>query len=158
MQVMEEYDSEECSIDSEEEELGSEGDCYEADFVVPDNVVIYASGKIIRDDDDEQGPFGKPSKNQPDSIIETQDGQIITISWHVHKEDISSDEDYIQEMSNEDDDDDDEDYVQEMSIEDDEKQIPSNEERIVRPRRQTVLYQPPLPETKKSKTENKKKK
>lgn len=88
MEVMEEYDSEEASIHTEEEDssdLGSEGDRYEPDFVLPDNVVIYESGKIVdmrRESDEFHRPFGKPPRNQPDSIIETADGQIVTISWY----------------------------------------------------------------------------
>lgn len=87
MQVMEEYDSEEQSIhtsdDEEEEAEGSEADCYEPDFVVPDNVIVYEDGQIVDLGNEmaTMNPFGKTPKGQKDSIIKTSDGQIITITW-----------------------------------------------------------------------------
>lgn len=93
MQVQEDYDSEEQSIhtsdDEDEDEMGSEGDRYEADFVVPDGVIVYESGTIVdtrlnglRDSLENMNPFGKAPRNQPDSIITTGDGQVITVSWN----------------------------------------------------------------------------
>jgi len=87
MEVMEQYDSEEESIDSDEE-MGSEGDCYEEDFAVPDGVVIYEDGTVVdeRDEDDfVPNEFAPVHPKQKDSIIMTVDGQPISISWRHEK-------------------------------------------------------------------------
>jgi len=154
MQVMEEYDSEECSIHTEDdhsgsdddEELGSEGDRYESDFVVPDDVVIYASGKIVRLADAGRNPFGKPPRGQPDSVIVTQDGQKITISWNDKEQSTNNSDNDQRYMS--DDDDGDEDYIQETSedSDQDDEECPEPVSTGRRPAvRGKVLYQPPPP-------------
>lgn len=94
MEVMEQYDSEEESIDSEED-FGSEADCYEEDFAVPDGVVVYEDGTIVdeRDEDDfVPNGYGRSNPKQKDSIITTNDGQTIKISW-MHPKTVARDND-----------------------------------------------------------------
>ena len=108
MQVMEEYDSEEHSIhtsdDEDEENMGSEGDRYEPDFVLPDNVVVYEDGKIVdlRNSFDCMNPFGKAPRGQLNSTITTEDGQVISISWttsfHTEQEGDAPQEDNSEDM------------------------------------------------------------
>ena len=88
MQVMEEYDSEDQSIhtsdeEEDEEAEGSEADKYENDFVLPDHVIVYEDGQVVElcDSVGTLNPFGKPPKGQPDSTITTADGNVITVSW-----------------------------------------------------------------------------
>jgi len=110
MEVMEQYDSEECSIHTDDEEEGEDSeelDQYEPDFVLPDNVILYENGTVVdmRSSDD-PAPFRRPPRGQPDSIIETEDGQIITISWYLDDDDQSSelttsDEEYVAESEDE---------------------------------------------------------
>lgn len=81
---LEEDDSE--GVDDEEEDDDENQDVYEEDFVVPDGVLIYADGEIIDSRSEypdlyEKNPYLRGPKNQPDSKITTEDGQVITISW-----------------------------------------------------------------------------
>jgi len=75
MEVMEQYDS-------EDDSGGDSLDRYEEDFVLPDNVVYYESGQICDFRTGDENPFGRAPRGQPDSIIRTRDGTVITISWH----------------------------------------------------------------------------
>lgn len=81
MRVLEQFDSEEASID-DESTLGSEGDRYEEDFVVPDGVIITEDNRVIdqRPTMRRRNPYGTAPRNQPDSII-TLNGRRITVSW-----------------------------------------------------------------------------
>jgi hypothetical protein len=125
MQVMEDYDSEEQSVEDEEEEEGDSADGYEEDFVVPDDVIVYDSGKVVRQKKAAVGPFGRPPANQKDCIIETRDGEIITVTWNLPPPgDDSDDEFQPEEMDEELDDDefqgDDEELDDEMSVSEEE--------------------------------------
>jgi len=134
MRVMEEFDSEECSIVDTEESLGSDGDLYESDFVVPDGVVIKDDDTIL--DMRElisNNPFSIVHSRQPDSIIKTAEGKIITISWESNEKQQSNDSDDDLEyevMSLSDDDDEEE--------EEDEEESESSLEENVK-----IIYAPP---------------
>jgi hypothetical protein len=127
MQVMEEYDSEEQSVEDDDDvEEGDSADGYEEDFVVPDDVIVYDSGKVVRQKKAPPvGPFGRPPANQKDCIIKTRDGEIITITWNLPPPgDDSDDEFQPEEMDEELDDDefqgDDEFQPDEMSVSEEE--------------------------------------
>lgn len=86
MEVMEQYDSDECSVepeDSEEDSARVDDDGYDVDFVLPDHVVVYENGMVVdhRGPDNSEGIFGRAMPGQRDSVIETRDGQIITVKW-----------------------------------------------------------------------------
>lgn len=83
LRVMEELDSGEQSIDSEES-WGSEGDYYDPDFVLPDHIVLFENNTMIdlrRQPDYRPNPFGRPPRNQPPSTITLPNGQQLYIDW-----------------------------------------------------------------------------
>ena len=86
LRVMEEFDSESASLapeDDDEEEMGSEGDYLEEDFVVPDGVIIKDDGSVwdMRQSMEYHNPFGKVKYGQRNCVFTTEEGREITISW-----------------------------------------------------------------------------
>lgn len=110
MQVLEQFDSEDQSIaddSNEDDDNGSDADRYEADFVLPDGIIIHEDGSVVdyrpSMRHDETNPFGKRPRGQPDSIIVLNNGQKITVSWN------DTPPKHI--VNSGDDDDDDEEYI-----------------------------------------------
>ncbi len=85
LRVLEQFDSEEQSIeDDEEEDWGSEADYYEEDFVVPDGIIIDDRGRVW--DHRSQinvNPFSRVKHDQEDCTFVTNQGKTIVISWNM---------------------------------------------------------------------------
>lgn len=81
LEVLEQFDSEEQSVD-DDESRGSEADYMEEDWVVPDHIVVREDGAILdmREVMDLQA-FGKVKRGQKDCIFKNAHGENITIAW-----------------------------------------------------------------------------
>lgn len=150
MEVMEQYDSEEQSVDSDEDD-GSEADVYEEDFAVPDGVVVYEDGTIVDERDEEDyvpNEFVKDHPKQKDSTIVLKDGKVITVPFHKkpkntfveENEEEDEDAEFVMPSSkNDEEDDDDEDMDEDEDISSLEDSDDSSEIET----RGRVLYKPP---------------